>query len=201
MSPRITRQQLGGAPPVPAERNALSFPTIPLPADRAEWPTLDATVMARVLFALRFHNCIPDARLIIRLYGGSSELLTPLFRAAALANVEPVALDDALGGTGHPLRLAYVLSGLGGTQDVHPSLLAFSLDVIRMLLGTGQRADQHVADYLAERVVGVFGEAGACALRSADFDPIRSPEFPVHPKIQTTWDRDTGNNVSTIRLF
>jgi len=37
--------------------------------------------MARTIFALRLHNCFPNARAIIGAYGGSTALLAPLSAA------------------------------------------------------------------------------------------------------------------------
>lgn len=201
MPPRISRRQLGGAPPVLSIANPLPFPTIPLPADRSDWPTLNSTVMARVVYALRLHNCFPDARAVIGVYGGSSELLVPLFRAQTTAATAPVALESALGGTGHPLRLAYVLSGLGPNAAEHPSLLPFALSAIRLLLASSMRRDDHVAAYLADALADAFGEVAHAAMASPDFDPLRSTATSVRPRMQTSWDPVTGGAITTIQPF
>lgn len=197
----ISRRQLGGAPPVLPIANPLPFPTIPLPADRGDWPTLNSTVMARVVHAMRLHNCFPDARAVIGFYGGSSELLVPLFRAQTAASTAPVALESALGGTGQPLRLAYVLSGLGRSAAEHPSLLPFALGAIRLLLASGMRRDDLIAAYLAERLADAFGEVFRAAMASPDFDQLRSTATSGRPKMQTSWDPDTGYGITTIQPF
>lgn len=199
MPPRITRRQLGGAPPVASVPDPVPYPMIPLPSDRATWPALDSGVMAQAVFAAKVHNCIPDARVIIGMYGGSSTLLVPLFEAQVMAAKAPVALEIALGGTVHPLRLAYVISGMGSTAPQHAIILPLVRAAIDALIATGRVHDHRIATYLGTAVVVAFGEQLQAQLASAESDPLRAGRARPGSSVHTRWDPTTGIGVTTIR--
>ena len=127
---------------------SLPCPTLPLPAVRDKWPTLNDEEIWRAILGLQIHLELVNARPTIARCGGSVVLLEPLHDAFARSRTKPVPLETALGGAVHPVRLAYLLLGMNPSPARRDAMLPPLKAMVVHLLASGHQCDIHIAAFL-----------------------------------------------------